>query len=175
MAAPLPNIEETPDNATFEALMWALSRPGTERHLPEAGLRPVVQALVDLEVAAFTDDAALQPVIDRTGARPASIEAADYLFLTGDPAGAFGQARIGSALHPEAGATLVVAAALSGGGRLRLTGPGIDGSVTIAPALSPRLWDLRARRVAYPLGFDLFVVEGDRVIGLPRSTHIEVL
>ncbi|WP_423785439.1 phosphonate C-P lyase system protein PhnH [Haematobacter massiliensis] len=51
----------------------------------------------------------------------------------------------------------------------------MDGSITISPALSPELWGIRAERVTYPLGFDLFIVDGDRVIGLPRSTHIEVL
>ncbi|WP_290684489.1 MULTISPECIES: phosphonate C-P lyase system protein PhnH [unclassified Haematobacter] len=175
MAAPLPNIDETRDNATFEALMWALSRPGVERRLPEPGLAPVAQALVDLEVTAFTDDEGLQRLIDRTGARPARLNTADYLFLASGAEAAFRQARTGSAIHPEAGATLVVAAPLEGGPRLRLAGPGIDGSVTIAPALPPELWDIRAERVAYPLGFDLFLVDGDRITGLPRSTRIEVL
>lgn len=175
MAAPLPNIEEVRDNATFEALMWALSRPGVERRLPEPGLSPVVRSLVDLEVTAFTDDEGLRPLIDRTGARPACPTTADYLFLSGGAEEAFRQARTGSAIHPEAGATLVLAAPLRAGGRVRLAGPGIDGSITISPALSPELWDIRAERVTYPLGFDLFIVDGDRVIGLPRSTRIEVL
>lgn len=174
-AAPLPDPAETRDNATFEALLRALSRPGQVHGLPQTGLLPAALALVDLECAVFTDDPALAPTLAGTGARLAEAAVADYLFLSGNPLAAAGRAPVGSALHPENGATLLIAAGLSGGPSLRLTGPGIDGSIRIAPALNPALWSLREARAAYPLGFDLFLVEGAQVIGLPRSTRIEVL
>ena len=139
-----------------------------------SALLPLALALVDLEVATFTDDPALAAALARTGARAAGMAAADYLFLTADPLPAARAARLGDALHPETAATLILPAPLGGGAPLRLTGPGIDGHRRIAPAVPPELWAIRAR-AAYPLGFDLFIVEGDRVIGLPRSTAVEVL
>lgn len=174
-AIPVPNAEEVRDNATYEALMWALARPGDVRTLPEPGLLPVALALVDIETSVFADDPAFAPVPARTGARPAGAEAADYLFLTGDPLAGVEVAKTGSPLNPETGATVVIRAALSGGPRLRLTGPGIDGAVEIAPSMPPAFWTVRNRRIVYPLGFDLFFIAGDRVIGLPRSTKAEVL
>lgn len=225
-AIPVPNADEARDNATYEALMWALARPGEVQRLaagtgaanaapvsgagaapafeehtvltgagmtgspakgadmpapsdaakmsPASPLAAIALALVDLEVSSFTDDPALAPILARTGSRGVSMAAADYLFLTADPLPAARAAKTGSGLHPETAATLIVAAATGGGARLRISGPGIDGAREIAPAINPELWAIRAR-AAYPLGFDLFIVEGDRVIGLPRSVTVEVL
>jgi len=35
-------------------------------------------------------------------------------------------------------------------------------------------WALRAQICRYPLGWDVLLVAGDRVVGLPRTTQIEV-
>lgn len=174
-AIPVPNAAEARDNASYEALMWALARPGEVQRLPEPGLRPVALALVDIETSVFADDPALAPSIVRTGARLAGAEVADYLFVADDPVAAVTAAQTGTGLNPETGATVAILTTLSGGPRLRLTGPGIDGAAVITPALPAEFWAIRDRRVAYPLGFDLFIVEGDRVIGLPRSVTVEVL
>ncbi|HWL55218.1 MAG TPA: phosphonate C-P lyase system protein PhnH [Paracoccus sp. (in: a-proteobacteria)] len=172
-----PDLQETQDNATFEALMWALSRPGEVRTLPEPGFPGIAQALADLETPVWTDDADLIPVLERCGAKPAAIGQAELLFA-GTAAGnasAAAQARTGSALYPDEGATLIAAAALAGPTRLRLTGPGIETVREVATDLPAAFWRTRNRRIAYPAGFDLFLVEGRRVLGLPRSTMIEVL
>jgi alpha-D-ribose 1-methylphosphonate 5-triphosphate synthase subunit PhnH len=60
--------------------------------------------------------------------------------------------------------------------KLRLTGPGIETALDIAiGGVDAALWPLRAARCRYPAGFDLFLIDGSRVMGLPRSTQIEVL
>jgi alpha-D-ribose 1-methylphosphonate 5-triphosphate synthase subunit PhnH len=61
------------------------------------------------------------------------------------------------------------------GQRLRLTGPGIETHTDIALSGIPGIWALRAARCRYPAGFDLFLICGATVMGLPRSTQIEVL
>ena len=35
-----PDAAEARCNATFEALMWSMARPGDVRELPEAGMAP---------------------------------------------------------------------------------------------------------------------------------------
>ena len=80
----------------------------------------------------------------------------------------------GSALYPDDGATLILAAAHQGQ-RLRLTGPGINGTKDVALAVSPGFWAMRDMLCIYPEGFDIFFVDGDQVIGIPRSTKVEVL
>jgi len=175
IAPPRPDAEETRDNRTFEALMWAMARPGTTQELPEPGLGPIALALVDIETRVYCEDPALRGIVARTGARTAEPNKADFLFVADEAAAALKAAPAGSALYPDDAATLVIAAPLSGGPRLRLTGPGIEGSIEASPLLSAEFWSVRARRSAYPLGHDLIIVEDRRVIALPRSTHVEVL
>lgn len=177
LATPLPGPAETYENASFEALLWALSRPGLPRSLPASGEAPIIAALLDRECLVYTQDPLLLPEIMQTGAEIADVPDADYVFL-----GAFvspeviGQIAIGSDLYPDDGATVVVRATLGTGSALRLTGPGVDGAVTAKLGGLPEwFWAARAARLRYPMGFDLLVSDGTSILGIPRSTTVEVL
>lgn len=174
---PQPSDFETRTNATYEALLWALSRPGLIRRIPKPGQGPIIEALIDGECAVHCADPSLAAAASRTGARIVGPEAADFVF-TGAPssADALDHLRRGTDLHPEAGATLVCAAELEKGEYLRLTGPGCDGAVEQrVGGLPGGFWQRRARLLRYPMGFDVILVDGDRVLGVPRSTVVEVL
>ncbi|OEO32390.1 phosphonate C-P lyase system protein PhnH [Devosia insulae DS-56] len=172
-----PDAVEIRANATFEALMWAMARPGESRELPAPGPAPVAEALIDLECTAWSDSVELRRLIAETGAALGELAAADHLFLEqpGDDLSALAALNCGSALYPDDGATLVVAAPLDRGPLLRLRGPGVDGTLELRIALPSAFWELRETLCLYPEGFELFVVDGPRVIGIPRSTTIEVL
>jgi alpha-D-ribose 1-methylphosphonate 5-triphosphate synthase subunit PhnH len=179
-ATPVPDAAETRANATFEALMWALSRPGTVQAIPDPDPALIAEALVDRECHVWCADRALAARIAATGAHAADPGHADHLFLAGadtDSAMAIiAKAAIGSDLYPDEGATIILPARFGTGARLRLTGPGIETETQITvDDLSSGLWPLRAARCRYPMGFDLFLTSGAQVIGLPRSTLIEVL
>jgi alpha-D-ribose 1-methylphosphonate 5-triphosphate synthase subunit PhnH len=172
-----PDRIEARSNASFEALMWAMSRPGETRTLPEPGLASIIEALIDLECTVFTDRTEMGAQLAATGARIAeSPDMADHVFLDRmDRTGAgLGAINCGSALYPDQGAT-VVARVAHGGQRLRLTGPGIEGARDVALDLAPQFWAQRERLCAYPAGFDLVLVDGHAVIAIPRSTKVEVL
>ena len=172
-----PDALELRSNATFEALMWALSRPGDIRTLPEAGFDAIAETLVDLECSAYADTPAMRERIVASGALLVDrIGAADHVFLTSiDNAGQqLAEINCGTALYPDDGATLIVAAA-HGGQRVRLTGPGIEDTTEIALSVPASFWAMREMLCLYPEGFDIFFVDGDKVIGLPRSTKVEVL
>lgn len=173
-----PDAAEARCNATFEALMWSMARPGEVRELPEPGLAPIIEALIDRECAAYTDSTPLASMIAGTGAVLAvDLAMADHLFLDEltDTGGELTAIRCGSALYPDDGATLVAQVAHGTGQRLRFTGPGIDGFSDMMIALPSKFWAMRARLCAYPEGFDLLLVDGRAVIGIPRSTQVEVL
>jgi len=172
-----PERSEVRSNATFEALMWALARPGEPRELPEPGLASIAEALVDLECVAYADGPELRRLIAETGAAVGEIATADHVFLErlGDDVTPLTTLRCGDALYPDDGATVVIAAPIERGQRLRLRGPGIDGTLEISLGLPTTFWELREALCSYPEGFELFIVDGLRVVGIPRSSTIEVL
>lgn len=177
LATPTPTAEETRDNRVFEALLWAMSRPGLIRALPEEGADQIVGALVDRETRVFTDDPTLMAAIGRSGAQIVAMDVADHVFLS-VPDGAQVLARLshGSDLYPDGGATVVIAARLQGRSTLRMSGPGISGQIDVAvDGLPEGFWQMRARLMRYPMGVDLLLLDTDRVLGVPRSVTVEVL
>jgi len=177
MTAPIPSAEETCANGAFEALIWSLSRPGHIRSLPDASEGVIIEALLDRECHVFCADPLLMPKVMESGAMIANIDKADHVFLGAltdlDPLKSL---RMGSDLYPDEGATLVVRAILGEGPVLRLKGPGIETTEMVQIAgLPDGFWTLRRDLIRYPMGFDVFFVDGDKVMGLPRSTEVEVL
>ena len=63
-----PDAVELRSNATFEALMWALSRPGDIRTLPDAGFDAIAETLVDLECSAYADTPEMRERVVASGA-----------------------------------------------------------------------------------------------------------
>ncbi|MEO0544185.1 MAG: phosphonate C-P lyase system protein PhnH [Pseudomonadota bacterium] len=176
-ALPTPTLEERQANATFDALIWSLSRPGLSRSLPDEGETPIVDALIDRECNVFSADALLMPAILRTGAHIAELAEADHVFLghmeSSDPLQVIKQ---GSDLYPDDGATVIVRAKFGGGDRLRFSGPGVDGVEELSVSGLPHgFWQIRAQIMRYPMGFDLFLLDGSDIVGVPRSTIVEVL
>ncbi|KAB6715617.1 MULTISPECIES: phosphonate C-P lyase system protein PhnH [Roseobacteraceae] len=175
--APTPSREETRANATFEALIWSMSRPGRLRDLPERGEAQIIEALIDRECHVFCADPLLMPKVLETGARIAALAGADHVFLgmLTDLDG-LKSLSTGSDLYPDGGASVVIRARLGEGSRLRLTGPGIETEECVHIGGVPDgFWSLRRDLIQYPMGFDVFFIDGARVLGLPRSTKVEML
>jgi alpha-D-ribose 1-methylphosphonate 5-triphosphate synthase subunit PhnH len=81
----------------------------------------------------------------------------------------------GTQEYPDRSTTIVLElASLTGGTEYVLTGPGIDGSTTIAPVGLPApfegLW--KENNSLYPRGVDLVLVSGLEMICLPRTVRI---
>jgi alpha-D-ribose 1-methylphosphonate 5-triphosphate synthase subunit PhnH len=177
MAIPQPTHDDLRDTAAFEALMWAMARPGTVHSLPE-GMADLALALLDQETCVHVEERALACRIAATGAALVAPDRADHAFCaTAEGAmAALAVLPVGSALYPDEGATLVMPAIIGTGPSLRLTGPGIEGHSTLRLGGLPEgLLDLRSARCRYPEGIDLVFVDGRRLVGLPRSTAVEVL
>ncbi|QRM32807.1 phosphonate C-P lyase system protein PhnH [Microvirga sp. VF16] len=176
----LPTADDSRTNATFEELMWALSRPGIVRTLPSNGRAAIAESLLDRECSfAVSDDPNLEQALRQTSARAASLHDADYVFATIDSArkvSELSMLRVGTLSYPDEAATLFAPARFGFGARLWLTGPGIKDSVTIAvDGIDPSFWQVRSHAIRYPLGWDVYLIDGDRAIGLPRSTKVEML
>lgn len=177
-AVPFYSPAEALARETFLALMWALSYPGRAQALPAVASDPFVaiaETLLDLETSYYTPDAALAAALARTGARALPADAAAYHFYPALPAlELLKAASVGTMLYPDTAAALVIGCQFDAGVSARLSGPGIQGSAALRVDLPAAFFELRAACMRYPLGWDVFLVDGARVIGLPRTTMIEL-
>ncbi|NDJ59268.1 phosphonate C-P lyase system protein PhnH [Enterobacteriaceae bacterium 4M9] len=178
--------------ACFRRLLKAMSEPGVvvALHPLNHGWQPLgVAASGTLLTLADGDTSVwLAPAVDNdlvrqnlrfhTGA-PLCAQPQDAQFAVADhtiePAQLNALAQ-GCATSPEQSATLIVQiASLSGGRMLRLTGPGIAEARMIAPQLPACVLDyLTDRPQPFPLGIDLILTCGERLLAVPRTTHVEV-
>lgn len=179
-STPLYTPAEARARETFLALMWALSYPGRIYDLP--GHNPLAligEALLDLETSFFTPDGDLSHILMQTGARLLPPDAAAYHFypvLDDHALESIERASVGTMQFPDQAAAVFISVVLDGGASFRLRGPGIqDEKLITLGAVPAHFWTLRQRSMRYPLGWDVYMIDGSRVMGLPRSTTIEIL
>jgi alpha-D-ribose 1-methylphosphonate 5-triphosphate synthase subunit PhnH len=182
MSQPILSVDEARTQQTFRALMWALSYPGRPQALPFAGraaLLAIADTLLDLETSYYCADPELGTALARSEARPLAVAHAAYQFyplLLEHMLSLLATAPVGSHAYPDEGATLIIGCELGAGQMLRLSGPGIPGATQLRVAgVPPQFWALREQACAYPLGWDLLLLAGDQLVGLPRSSRVEVL
>jgi alpha-D-ribose 1-methylphosphonate 5-triphosphate synthase subunit PhnH len=178
---PVQTASERINRETFLALMWALSYPGRWQMLPvvEGALETVSAALMDSEVSFYAGDAATAQIAAATGARLRSIDAADFVLFDGlrpDRVHEIAAMRVGDLEYPDDGATLIVQCdAEEPEAILRLSGPGINGVIELRVNGVPGdFWDVRASTIRFPLGIDVFLIRCGQVLGLPRTTKVDV-
>lgn len=177
--------------ATFKAVMWAISRPGNRMPLatglkPPAPLTPemaaCVLAVADYETPLWLDAklAARAEVLDflrfHTGAPILAEPGEARLALISDPAALpplsdFAQ---GTPEYPDRSTTLILAVDDLTDAPFTLEGPGIKHTRRFGAAPLPA--DFAARwadnRLLFPLGVDLIFTTSGLVSALPRSTRI---
>ncbi len=180
MSHPSYTETEAHSRETFLALMWASSCPGRIHTLPQGpdSFGAIMNALLDLETSCYTPDNSLRPALAQTGAQLLAADRAAYHFyssITDEALTTIQQARVGTMLYPDEAATLFVGHCTFGSGdRLLLRGPGIRGQREIqVSGVSPTFWELRASACHFPLGWDVFLLDGLNVLSIPRSVGVE--
>jgi len=175
MTVPPYTAEEAQARETFLALMWSLSYPTRPHTLPSGdALLLIGHALLDLETSFYTPDLVLMQALRRTGARAVHPQAAAYHFypqLDDAALRTISEANVGVLSFPDEAATLIIAAPLTGGPVCHLRGPGILGRAALSAQLPPAFWQRRSK-ARFPLGWDVFLVDGSQVVGLPRSAQV---
>jgi alpha-D-ribose 1-methylphosphonate 5-triphosphate synthase subunit PhnH len=181
----------------FRTLLQAMSRPGRLFRLEVAGLLfypfpalAIAECLMDREVSFGlagdgATDAFHKTVYTATGARPAGLAEADFLFIVGSTSrDAVRLAKRGSMEFPDEGATLIYCMGADEEPDavrflVRLSGPGIAEPGGIAPEMQgldlKELRELSSVNSDYPMGVDsIFIRTTGEVMSLPRSTRIQV-
>jgi alpha-D-ribose 1-methylphosphonate 5-triphosphate synthase subunit PhnH len=168
---------EAQTNETFRALMWSLSYPGRAHALEDANLERIAQTLLDLEVSYYTPDDSLNTKLRATGAKCKTISEADYLFypsLSGQDVFELHTAKRGNSVYPDESALVIVATNFKRGALVALTGPGIKEKQRLQADVPVSFWQVRNEARHYPLGWDVLLCAEDSIIGIPRSTHLEI-
>ncbi|BCG11116.1 MULTISPECIES: phosphonate C-P lyase system protein PhnH [Buttiauxella] len=177
---------------SFRRLLKAMSEPGVivALHSLQHGWKPlnvastsVLLTLADNDTPvwisdALSNDVTLQNVRFHTNA-PISLTPEHAQFAVADAeitAGQLNALAQGTDVAPDTSATLILQVpSLSGGRMLRLTGAGIREERMIAPQLPDCvIHELTERPHPFPLGIDLILTCGDRLLAIPRTTHVEV-
>ncbi|TAM28972.1 MAG: phosphonate C-P lyase system protein PhnH [Paraburkholderia sp.] len=183
--------------AVFRTLLDALARPGRigviEAALPAADTMPdatrvgraafaSLLALCDYATPVWLaqPDAALAAALRFHSGAPLTADAAEAAFAYIHDAAALpplATLASGTPESPEQSATVFVRVdSLTGGAPVTLRGPGIEDAHTIAPVgLPERFWHERAALAAlFPCGIDFYLVCDDQLVGLPRTTLVEM-
>ncbi len=170
---------------TFRALMSALSFPGRVFQLPLGDVSTITsfatigETLLDLETTYYTSDSDMDTYLSRTGAKAAPATQAAYHFypqVDDMTMSSINAASVGTMLYPDQSATIFVGCKLRARVTLQLTGPGIPLADHLQVNQLPLdFWDARKQAIdQYPLGWDVILVDGRDIVGLPRTTQIEV-
>lgn len=77
---------------------------------------------------------------------------------------------IGTAEYPDRSATLIAGVPSLGGRAHRLTGPGVATEIRLS---LPEAGFFRVNRTRFPLGLDVMLCAGNRMVAIPRTTRVE--
>jgi len=179
--------------ATYRKLQDALARPGLIQNLDRDGFSaveglPMAAAATLLTLADYTTPVWLPGGSEHTAAAWLAFHAgakatavpleASFAFLGKGAEPLLCDFAAGDECYPDRSATVLVECHdFFNGARVRLRGPGIRSSIDIAPeGLRRGFWqEVEANAVRFPLGVDILLIVGAKIMGLPRSTQITML
>jgi len=176
---------------TFRAALDSLAHPGRVHEVVAAsgmpeGLSPAMTALlltlVDVDTPLWLPQAASEETIAflRFHCGCPIVPSPSLARFAAVPAGfgapALSACHQGDPAYPDLSTTLLIeVSSLTEGDPVALSGPGIQTRQTLRAAGLPdgfwREWRLNHQR--FPLGVDVFLTQGRRICGLPRSTRVE--
>jgi alpha-D-ribose 1-methylphosphonate 5-triphosphate synthase subunit PhnH len=193
VAAPalLPGFADPQQDAqrVFRRVLKAMSRPGqiiALDRLPDApaplsgGAAAIALTLFDLDTPVWLSpelrQASAAYISFHTGAPLTSaIGSASFVLASGGSLPALEEMGVGDLEYPERAATLIlqVDQVRHGPGR-RLRGPGVVDHVDISvDGLAEEFWAaFHANHHKFPLGFDVLLVAGESILGLPRTIAV---
>ena len=177
--------------AAFRAVMDAMARPGSIHRLEAAASPPlpmnaaagaIALTLCDHDTPVYLSKSLVEAGLPgwlafQTGALVTEDrDEAMFAFLDLDsPLPPLSTFASGTQEYPDRSTTIVFELpALDGGEEYLLSGPGIDGTASMAPRGLPASFEdmWRANHALYPRGVDLVLVAGQDMLCLPRTVNI---
>lgn len=178
--------------AVFRAALWALAEPGQVRNLDltcgvpnglSLAMTALLLALVDADTPVWLPPEA-DPGIGAFLSFHCGCPLVPELHLARfvvvphkQPMPALADCDLGELAYPDRSATLLLeVSGWSDGPPVQLQGPGIESSRSLAVSGLPTdFWpQWRANQQRFPLGVDVLLTCGPQLVGLPRTTGVEV-
>lgn len=182
---PSPNHPDPIRQGTLRVLTSAINFPGRVFPLPLAGISTVTaftligDALLDDASTFYTPDDGLNVYLGRSDAAQVDATAAGhhfYLQLGTEELQTVEAASEVNAASLTTRVKLFVDCKLGDGTTLQLSGPGISQPDTLqVNRLPERFWVLRQQAIERGLPWDMYLVAGSNVVGLPRTITVNVL
>ncbi|MED3984383.1 phosphonate C-P lyase system protein PhnH [Peribacillus simplex] len=192
------NLDVVHDIQTvYRKLVTATSRPGTlvvlEREAKTLDVqmeclsstillaRTVLDPEVTFKVISKAGETVSRMINQLTYSKPVDLPEADFIFILHDASEeqmkeALTKAKVGNLLNPHESAMIILEVPdVTKGDSMILSGPGIQQESFISlPNVSAWLGARNEKNIEFPLGIDMYFVDRqDRLIALPRTTHIK--
>lgn len=161
----------------FRATLLAFAYPGRPVPVPTRPGRDLARAVLEANWPHTAPIAAADPTLLPAGHAAVGDADADVLLVDGPSShGRLLDARRGTEEVPENGATAIYVVDPAERTEARLSGPGIDGTSRVRlPFSAGELADRAVCCARPPLGVDLLAVVGGALVGLPRTSGVEVI
>jgi alpha-D-ribose 1-methylphosphonate 5-triphosphate synthase subunit PhnH len=174
------NIEKL-NRDNFKSIMNALSMPGTIEQIEslyESHVLAVANTLLYSQVSYFyegKEDFSLIEAITNT--KKQEVKNSDYIFADEVSEYLFNKAKTGTTKEPEFSGTLIFKCKNFEGLKVKIQGPGIDGSKDITLPVDKSFIEFFNEKNSYfPLGNEvLFLNNKGQLMALSRTTTIEVI
>lgn len=174
------------DALAMPGKVYSIAREGEKLEHPQGMMAAAALTLVDnsCTFAVPRGESLEQELRQMTYGRPVSLEEADYIFLPESEKmedtqveETLEKAKKGTLSEPHKSAALFVGIpSLEGGGESVLTGPGVDGSISIRlPRAGTRWLELRqGMEIEFPCGVELyFLTPEGKLLAVPRKVKWE--
>ena len=179
----------------FRAMLEALSRPGIPTHLPALGVEgpdalppealTLLISICDHETPIWLEESLRASPLARWLAFHCSAPTtgdprqAAFAVLRGAsaPSAMLDQFALGDVRYPERSTTVIfICEDLTSGAPIALTGPGVVSRLIMRPSGLPGdfLAMAQANHEMFPRGVDILLIAGSQLVGLPRSTKLEL-
>ncbi len=176
---------EAASQAIFATLMDSLNHPGQVYQLFDTpmvtrldGLVYIGEAFLHAETSFFTVNETFSELLLQTSAQKAPPNRAAFHFYPEmDQTGmtCVTHASIGTPDQPDHSATVIVGCRFGDGTSIKLIDPSSQGEIEIKVLYLPdAFWNLREQKRRAPLGWDIILVSGQQIIGIPWSVEIVV-
>lgn len=173
-----PSIQQQ----NYRSVLEAMSRPGSLQSIITDGhnenFTAVLATLMDASVTLADPHELLSdsswPLLQ---AKQCNADAADFILVNGSCTPNF-EPKLGTLESPESSATILVQSALDESNiiPLKLSGPGINGVKLLNLSGIHEDWLTRRQEwvCEFPLGVDLLILNETGILGIPRTSKVEV-